>query len=236
MGRQRGLRCAGPVWHSALLCLPFLRGVEVHGPPLGALYHPARPKKSPASQGEITQLLRRWSRGDAQALEQVIPIVYGELRRPANYHLQRERDAHTLPSTALVHEVYLRLCHQEEPQWENRAHFFAVAARMMRRILVDHARQRGAEKRGGAARRALLEEALTVPVRDDLDLLALDETLDALAAFDPRKCQVVEMRFFGGLSAGEIATVLRTTEATVGRDWTIARAWLYRRLEGAGAV
>ncbi len=183
------------------------------------------------SEGEVTQQLRRWSAGDAEALEQLMPIVYEELRRLAQYHLQRERGAPTLPSTGLVHEVYLLLCRQEEPEWENRAHFFAVAARMMRRILVDHARRRAAGKRGGGASRAPLEEALTVPAPDDLDLVALDESLNQLAAFDLRKSRVVEMRFFAGLTAKEIAAVLHTTEATVRRDWTIARAWLYRRLD-----
>jgi RNA polymerase sigma factor (TIGR02999 family) len=189
-----------------------------------------------SSRGEVTELLRRWCGGDAQALEQLMPIVYDELRRLARYHLRGKRDGHTLPGTALVHEVYLRLCNQEAPpQLASRAHFFAVAAQMMRRILVDHARRKGAAKRGGLAGRALLEEALTVPVQDCVDLLALDESLKQLAAVDPRKSRVVEMRFFGGLSANEIAAVLGSTEATVRRDWTIARAWLYRRLEGAGA-
>ena len=185
--------------------------------------------------GEVTQLLHRWSSGDGQALERLVPIVYDELRRLAQYHLHRKRDAYTLQGTALVHEVYLRLCNQQELRLESRAHFFAVAAQMMRRILVDHARRRGAGKRGGGAGFAPLEEALTVPVQDGIDLLALDEALNGLAEVDGRKARVVEMRFFAGLSAKEIATVLGSTEATVRRDWTIARAWLYRRMEGAGA-
>jgi len=182
--------------------------------------------------GQVTDLLRLWSGGDAQAREQLVPIVYGELRRLAQYHLQRERGGHTLQSTALVHEVYLRLCGQDQPQWKNRAHFFAVAARMMRRILVDHSRRQDAEKRGGAAIRSPLEEALTIPVQAEVDLGSLDEALEKLEAFDARKCQVVEMRFFAGLSAKEIAGVLGSTEATVRRDWVIAKAWLYRYLEG----
>lgn len=185
----------------------------------------------PVPQSQVSSLLQRWSGGDAQALEQLIPIVYSELRRLAHYHLRRERDGHTLQTTALVHEVYLRLCSRDEPQWENRAHFFAVAARMMRRILVDHSRRRGAEKRGGAAFHAPLEDALTIPAQPQFDLIALDGALEQLAVFDARKCQVVEMRFFTGLRAKEIAAVLRTTEATVRRDWIIAKAWLYRRLE-----
>jgi len=184
------------------------------------------------SQSQATSLLRQWSGGDTRAFEQLVPIVYGELRRLAHYHLRRERNGHTLQTTALVHEVYLRLCRQDEPQWENRAHFFAVAARMMRRILVDHSRRHGAEKRGGSAVQAPLDDALTIPVQQQFDLVALDGALDQLAAFDARKCRVVEMRFFAGLGAKEIAAVLKTTEATVRRDWIIAKAWLYRYLEG----
>jgi len=189
-----------------------------------------------AVPGQVTGLLRQWSGGEAQALEQLLPIVYKELRRLAHYHLRGERDGHTLQSTALVHEIYLRLCSQNELEWENRAHFFAVAARMMRRILVDYSRRHGAEKRGGAALRAPLENALTVPVQEQCDLVALDDALEQLAAFDARKCRVVEMRFFAGLPAKEIATVLKTTEATVRRDWIIAKAWLYRYLEGNATV
>src|SRR6185312_9793687 len=144
-----------------------------------------------AIPGQVTGLLRLWSRGDTQALEQLVPIVYNELQRLAHYHLERERDGHTLQTTALVHEVYLRLCREEEPQCENRAHFFAIAARMMRRILVDYSRRHGAEKRGGGLARAPLEEALTVPMQERFDLAALDSALDQLAAFDARKCQVV---------------------------------------------
>jgi RNA polymerase sigma factor (TIGR02999 family) len=187
-------------------------------------------------RSQVTSLLRQWSGGDAQALEQLVPIVYNELRRLAHYHLRRERDGHTLQTTALVHEVYLRLCSQDKPQWEDRAHFFAVAARMMRRILVDHSRRRGAEKRGHAAIHVPLDDALTIPVQEQFDLIALDGALEQLAAFDARKCQVVEMRFFAGLRAKEIAAVLKTTEATVRRDWIIAKAWLYRYLEGHATV
>jgi len=186
-----------------------------------------------ALPGQVTGLLRRWSGGDPQALEQLVPIVHNELQRLAHYYLRRERDGHTLQTTALVHEVYLRLCSQEEPQCENRTHFFAVAARMMRRILVDYSRQHGAAKRGGGAVRAPLEEALTVPMRERFDLVALDSALGQLAAFDARKCQVVEMRFFAGMRAREIAAVLNTTESTVRRDWIIAKGWLYRCLEGS---
>lgn len=186
--------------------------------------------------GQVTELLRRWSRGDEAALDSLMPLVYDDLRRLAHYYLQQEARAQTLQSTALVHEVYLRLCHQQEPAWDGRAHFFAVAAKMIRRILVDHARHKSAEKRGGRIQPRQLEEALTVPVQSDIDLLALDESLRELAEFDCRKSQVVEMRFFAGLSAKDIAKVLGTTEATVRRDWNIARAWLYRRLQGETAL
>ena len=187
---------------------------------------------SSSSSGQITKLLHRWSQGDNEALDSLIPLVYDDLRRLANYYLQQEAHAQTLQSTALVHEVYLRLCRQEDPHWESRAHFFAVAAKMIRRILVDHARRKLAGKRGGRVTPDQLNEALTLPVQANLDLVALDECLKELAEFDARKCQVVEMRFFAGLSAKDIAKVLNTTEATVRRDWNIARAWLYRRLQG----
>lgn len=188
-----------------------------------------------AAPGQVTKLLQRWSQGDADALNLLVPLVYEDLRRLANYYLQQEANAQTLQSTALVHEVYLRLCHQEDPQWDGRAHFFAVAAKMMRRILVDHARRRFAAKRGGGMQPRDLDEALVLPLPPTLDLVSLDESLKELAEFDERKCQVVEMRFFAGLSAKDIALVLRTTEATVRRDWIIARAWLYRRLEREAA-
>ena len=184
----------------------------------------------------VTNLLREWSGGDPHALDQLVPIVYDELRRLAHYHLRRERAGHTLQTTALVHEVYVRLCGQEEPQWEDRAHFFAVAARMMRRILVDYSRRRGAGKRGSGAIPVVLDDALHIPVPEKVDLIALDGALEQLAAFDSRKCQVVEMRFFAGLGAKEIALVLKTTEATVRRDWMIAKGWLFRYLEGQATV
>jgi RNA polymerase sigma factor (TIGR02999 family) len=186
--------------------------------------------------GHVTRLLQQWSGGDEQALEKLVPIIYNDLRRLAQYHLRREREGHTLQATALVHEVYLRLFVGDEPQWENRAHFFAVAARMMRRILVDYSRRHRAEKRGADAIHEPLDAALTVPIQQQFDLVSLDGALDRLAIFDPRKCQVVEMRFFAGMRAREIAAVLRTTEATVRRDWIIAKGWLYRYLEGKPAL
>ncbi|MBV9612880.1 MAG: RNA polymerase subunit sigma-70 [Acidobacteriaceae bacterium] len=182
--------------------------------------------------GRATSILRRWNDGDPEAFDQLVPVVYKELRRLAHYHLRREREGHTLQTTALVHEVYLRLCGQDEPAWENRAHFFAVSARVMRRILVDYSRRRDAGKRGSGAVHVPLENALSIPIPRSCDLVALDSALEQLAAFDARKCRVVEMRFFAGLQAKEIAVVLRTTEATVRRDWMIAKAWLFRYLEG----
>src|SRR5260370_8954291 len=181
-------------------------------------------------RGQITELLQRWSDGDQQALDSLTPLCYGDIRRLANYYVKQEATAQTLQSTALVHEVYLRLCRQEDPHWEGRAHFFAVAAKMIRRILVDHARRKLAGKRGGRLHPDQLDEALTLPVSSNLDLFALDESLKALAEFAARKCQVVEMRFFADLSAKDIANVLYSTEPTLRRDSHIARAWLYRRL------
>ena len=183
----------------------------------------------------VTSLLRQWSGGDASARDELVPLVYQELRRLAHYHLRRERDGHTLQTTALVHEVYLRLCSHDDPQWEDRAHFFAVSARMMRRILVDYSRRHGAEKRGGEATHLGLDETMIVPLKQPFDLIALDGALERLAAFDARKCQGVEMRFFVGLAAKEIAAVLKTSEATVRRDWIIAKAWLFRELAGTGS-
>jgi len=187
----------------------------------------------PPAQKDLTKLLLRWNQGDRDALEALIPVVYQDLRRLATYYLKQEDRARTLQSTALVHEVYLRFHGQDEPGWQGRAHFFAVAAKMMRRILVDHSRQKSAAKRGGDFDPEQLDEALTIPVQANIDTLLLDECLDELAAFDSRKARVVEMRFFGGLAAKDIASVLNTTEATVRRDWKIARAWLYRRMQGA---
>ncbi len=180
----------------------------------------------------ITELLRRWSEGDKAALDSLMPLIYDDLRRLANFYLNQESNARTLQSTALVHEVYLRLCGQEDPSWNGRAHFFAVAAKMIRRILVDHAREKSAAKRGGEMQPQPLDEALMIPAQSGIDLVALNAALDDLADFDQRKAQVVEMRFFAGLAGKDIAAVLGVTEPTVRRDWNIARAWLYRRLQG----
>jgi RNA polymerase sigma factor (TIGR02999 family) len=177
-----------------------------------------------------TALLLAWSRGDPAALDRLVPLVYEELRRLARRHLRRERVGHTLQATALVNEAYLRLIEVKQVRWQNRAHFLAMASRMMRRILVDSARGRRYQKRGGGAERVSLDEALLVSNEPTRDLVALDDALNALAVFDVRKSQVVEMRFFGGLSVDETAEVLGVSPDTVMRDWRLAKVWLLREL------
>ena len=187
----------------------------------------------------ITQLLKQWSDGKGQeVLDELMPLVYEELRRQAARFLRRERADHTLQTTALIHEAYLKLIDQREVKWQNRAHFFGIAAQAMRRILVDYARERNREKRGGAGRENLpLEEvALFLPAASgkSVDLVALDEALTRLAEFDPRQARVVELRYFSGLSIDETAEVLGVSNPTVRRDWNLAKAWLYRQLTGTG--
>jgi RNA polymerase sigma factor (TIGR02999 family) len=180
---------------------------------------------------DITELLNRWGQGDREALETLLPLVYKELRRLAAHHLRQERRGHTLQPTALVHEAYLRLSGLRETQLQNRAHFYGTAARVMRRVLVDHARKRRALKRGGAETVLLPEESATMPGVDvDLDVEALDAALRALEAIAPEKAKVVELRYFGGLSVEETADYLGISPATVKRYWSFARAWLFRRL------
>jgi RNA polymerase sigma factor (TIGR02999 family) len=179
----------------------------------------------------VTELLLAWGEGDHAALEQLIPLVHAELRRIARRYMAGERRGHTLQPTALVNEVYLRLVDLERVRWQNRAHFLAVAARLMRRVLIDFARSRGYQKRGGDVERIVLDEALLVDVGRGHDLLALDEALDELARIDSRKSQIVVMRFFGGLSVEEVATVLSVSAATVTRDWKLAKSWLLRQLD-----
>jgi len=183
---------------------------------------------------QVTQLLIDWSNGDERALQQLIPLVHEELRRVARRHMAHERAEHTLQATALVNEAYMRLVDIRQVRWQNRAHFFAMSARLMRRILVDFARSRGYQKRGGAAPKVTLDEALVVSPEPGSDLVALDEALTALAAVDPRKAQVVEMRFFGGLSVEETAEALHVSRDTVMRDWKLAKAWLLRELKASG--
>jgi RNA polymerase sigma-70 factor, ECF subfamily len=179
--------------------------------------------------GEVTGLLRRWSRGDQQAAEELIPLVYGELKRLAGYYLRMESGDATLSSTALVHEAYLRLAGGAEIDWQDRGHFFAVASRQIRNILVDHARRRNAAKRD-VRHRAPIEDAVSVPVESNLDIEELDEALHELERFDPQKSQIVELRFFGGLSIEETASALRISPATVKREWTLAKLWLFQRM------
>ncbi|HEX8651171.1 MAG TPA: sigma-70 family RNA polymerase sigma factor [Pyrinomonadaceae bacterium] len=182
---------------------------------------------SPSTK-EVTGLLSDWSRGDRAALERLTPLVYDELHRLAHRYMSRERPDHTLQTTALVNEAYLRLVDQRNAHWQNRAHFFAVAAQVMRHILVDYARQRHFAKRGGEARRVTLDEAAIVSQQRAAEFVALDEALKRLEAIDPRKSRVVELHFFGGLNFEEIAEVLKVSAVTVRRDWRSAKAWLYK--------
>jgi RNA polymerase sigma factor (TIGR02999 family) len=184
---------------------------------------------APAPKG-VTELLKGWSSGEQEALEELIPLVYHELHRLAHRYMARERDGHTLQSTALVHEAYERLIDLKDVSWQNRAHFFAVSARLMRRILVDYARTRRFQKRGGEWRQVPLNEALAVFRDRRTDIVALDDALSALSGIDSRKACVVEMRFFGGLTARETAEVLHVSEETVLRDWRLAKVWLLRQL------
>lgn len=171
-----------------------------------------------------------WGQGDQGAREALIPLVYDELRRLARRYLRRERPDHTLQSAALVNEAYLRLIRQDRPQWQNRAHFFGVAAQLMRHILVDHARNRAAAKRGAGAPRLTLDPDVALPRTRDVDLVALDDALNQLAALDPQQSRLVELRFFGGLSIEETSVVLSVSPATVKREWATARAWLQREI------
>lgn len=184
-----------------------------------------------ASSPDVTQLLKQWSGGDRDALEQLLPLVYRELHLLAERYLRRERSDHTLQATALVHEAYLKLIDQREVRWQNRAHFFGVAAQAMRRILVDHARSHMAAKRGSGGVKLSLDEALVVSDERAEELVALDEALTRLAEVDPQKSRIVELRFFGGLSIEETAEVLGVGTATVIRHWRMARAWLYEQVQ-----
>jgi RNA polymerase sigma-70 factor (ECF subfamily) len=179
---------------------------------------------------EISVLLEDWSQGNSVARDELMPLVYDELRRLARHYMAQERAGHSLQATALVNEAYLRLVDQREVRWQGRAHFFALASQMMRRILVDHARRRRYAKRGGGAQQVSLDEAMLVSKKKDAELVALDDALTRLEAIAPRKSQVVELRYFGGLSLDEIAEVLKVSEITVRRDWTTAKAWLYRAI------
>jgi RNA polymerase sigma factor (TIGR02999 family) len=183
-------------------------------------------------QQQVTQLLCDWRSGDGDALEKLVPLIQPELQRLAHHYMSRERAGHTLQTTALVNDAYLRLADDSHPQWQNRAHFFAAAAQLMRRIMVDHARHRQALKRGGDAVMVALDEAKDAAQTRAANLLELDEALEKLALFDRRKADVVEMRYFGGLTMEEIAEVLKIHVNTVTRDWNTARAWLFATLSG----
>jgi RNA polymerase sigma factor (TIGR02999 family) len=190
----------------------------------------------PELPGEVTRLLQVWRGGDRAALDDLVPLVYKELRRLAHFQLQKERPNHTLQSAALVHEAYARLVGQDSLEFESRTHFFAVAAQLMRQILVDYARRHRAEKRGAGACMLTLDDAMALPQRKDLDVVALDDALTALAEIDPRQSRVVELRFFAGLSLEETALALEVGPATVQRDWTAARAWLHREISRSSGV
>ncbi|MFL6283429.1 MAG: sigma-70 family RNA polymerase sigma factor [Pyrinomonadaceae bacterium] len=183
------------------------------------------------SQQDVTRLLVRLTDGDRGVLDELLPVVYGELRKLASSYLRRERVGHTLQPTALVHEAYMRLVDQTQVQWQNRAHFFGVAAQMMRRILVDHARAHEAEKRGGEFQKLSLDENIDVSGERDVNLVALDDALNLLAEVDPQKSKIVELRFFGGLSVEETAEVLGVSAPTVKRQWRMAKAWLYGQVK-----
>jgi RNA polymerase sigma factor (TIGR02999 family) len=184
-----------------------------------------------SEQPDVTQLLLRMEHGDRHATDLLLPVVYRELRRLAAGYLQRERGGHTLQPTALVHEAYMRMVDQSRVQWQNRAHFFGVAARMMRRVLVDHAQSQGASKRGGDVEKKPLSDDLVASIERNSELVAIDDALTALEEFDPVKAKVVELRFFGGLSIEETAAATGVSVATVNRQWRMAKAWLYTQLQ-----
>lgn len=186
---------------------------------------------TPPTSHEVTQLLRAWSDGNQEALERLMPLVYDELHRLAQHYMSRERSGHILQTSALVNEAYLRLVDARQVDWQNRAHFYAISAGLMRRILVDFARTYQSQKRGAGVRPVSLEEGLDL-IEEGMDLTALDDALKALAAFDPRKSRVVELRFFAGLSLEEAAEVLQVSPETVKRDWKLAKVWLLREMGG----
>jgi RNA polymerase sigma factor (TIGR02999 family) len=185
-----------------------------------------------SAANEVTQLLLDWSNGNKTAMEKLLPLIYGELRRIARNYLNREREGHTLQTTALVHEAYLKLIDQRSVHWQNRAHFFAIAAQAMRRILLDHARRHVTEKRGGEGRKISLDDAESPSLSPDENLIALDHALNKLAEIDPQASRIVELRYFGGLTVEETAEVMELSPRTVKREWAMARGWLYRAITG----
>jgi len=188
----------------------------------------------PPKPPEITELLHAWGGGDEAALDQLIPAVYGELRRIAANFMRRQRPNNTLQASALVNEAFLRLVDSNKVNWQSRTHFYAVSAQLMRRILVDAARRRNSQKRGGDRLRVTLDERVDLPAEGETDLVALDEALTRLAELNPRHGRIVELRYFGGLTEPQIAETLKISERTVRRDWSLARAWLYRELQSSG--
>lgn len=213
--------------------LPAARGIDVAAPPETPRVSDSAPPPGPPPAdapspvtSEVTVLLQRWSAGEAAALDALLPLVHAELQRLARAYMRREREAHTLEPTALVHEAYLRLVDQRAVRWASRGHFLAIAAQVMRRVLVDHARGRAASKRGGAAERVTLDGLAVAPNQPALDVLWLHEALERLAALDARQAKVVELRYFAGLSVEEVAEVLAISPATVKREWTTARVFL----------
>jgi RNA polymerase sigma factor (TIGR02999 family) len=206
----------------------------INFPPL-ALINPAIQMTQPPTH-ELTQLLNAWSEGDRAALDKLTPFVYEELRRLAHSYMNRERKGHTLQTTALVHEAYLRLFNREQIHWQNRAHFFAIAAQLMRCILVDHARGHASQKRGGKAQMVSLDEAAVISQEQASEVIALDEALQGLAAIDPQQSRIVELRFFGGLSVDETAEVLSLSPATIKREWSSAKLWLHREISKRDAL
>jgi RNA polymerase sigma-70 factor (ECF subfamily) len=188
------------------------------------------------SNHDVTQLLKAWAAGDQEALEELTPLVYEQLHRLAQHYMANERPGHTLQTTALVHEVYIRLVNCQQTNFQDRSHFFAVSAHLMRRILVDFARSRRYQKRGGGAAHVALDEALIICNEPDPDLVALDDALQSLAAVDVRKSKIVELRFFGGLTVDETAAVLRVSAETVARDWRLSKAWLLRQMTREDSV
>ena len=189
-----------------------------------------------AERGEVTRLLGEYQHGDAQAMEKLLPLVYDELRRLAASYFRRERKDHTLQPTALVHEVYMKLVDQRSVEWQSRGHFLSMAATLMRRVLVDHARSHEADKRGGGGQKVLLDENIAAAEERELDAIALDAALTRLERLDPEQARIVELRFFGGLSVDEVASIMKISPATVKRYWASAKAWLYRELaKGAAA-
>lgn len=189
-----------------------------------------------SDQENVTRLLLEWGNGNQQALEEMLPLIYDELRHLAHNFLYRERPGHTLQTTALVHEAYLRLIDQRDARWQNRAHFFAIAAQAMRRILIDSARKHVAEKRGGGGEKLSLAEVASISLEPDANLLALDEALNALAEIDPQQSRIIELRYFGGLTIEETAEVMKLSPATIKREWAMARAWLHQTLTGGEII